>query len=154
MTLFKLEIEYLFDKEQTSWHYFSVESTKLEIAIQKAEKHFKQLVSNSGWEKRAVIQSIRPRPKANETAVTKTVTPVDLPPARSAGTTNRSNTTNVKRAASRNTKAVSSTKSAVKPKANRANAKPTVSTTTSSRSRKKTTEPVGSSSGSGVEVSA
>lgn len=153
MTIFKLEIEYLFDKEQTSWHYFSVESTKLEIAIQKAEKHFKQLVSNSGWEKRAVIQSIRPRLHGNETTTIKTVTPVDLPPARSAGTTNRSNTTNVKRAASRNSKVVSTTKSAAKPKTNRGNAKPAVSAT-SSRSRKKTAELPGSSGGSGVEVSA
>lgn len=91
-TKFHLEVEYLFDKTQTSWYYVTQETTDFATAVKGAEKLFKQLLTNSGWEKKASIVAIRQRQNVKDTLVKKIVTPAVLPPARSKGRCNPADT--------------------------------------------------------------
>jgi hypothetical protein len=113
---FNLEVEYLFDKTQTSWYYVTQECADFATAVKGAEKLFKTLLIDSGWEKKASIVAIRLRQHGKETPITKTVTPAVLPPARSKG---RCVSTNTGLSTVSDTATVSTTGDTEKPAGNR-----------------------------------
>ena len=137
MSKWALEIEYTFqkdktDKKQTSWFYFWSDAVKYETAVSHAEKHFKSLLTNSGWVRYTNLVAIRPIKNAtNEKPVTVTVDP-DPPakpkPRRSSGPNTRTTTKT-------NSGAKQNAPSPSKPKTDRKSAKPTKPTTTSATSR-------------------
>jgi len=128
-----LEIEYLFQKDksekpQTSWFYFWDNSVKYETAVRRAEKHFKTLLTNSGWTRYTTLVAIRPIPNAKTQPVTVVVQPDPPAPTRKS----RRNSTNSKSTTKTNPRPKPNASGSVKPKANRkpaATTKPKTSTT-------------------------
>jgi hypothetical protein len=60
LPIFKVEVEYNYDKEpKNNWYYYFGEAKTLELALKNAEKHFNEMVVSSGWKNKVKVIAIR-----------------------------------------------------------------------------------------------
>lgn len=88
---FSIEIEYKFKKEpKNNWYYYFGEAKSLELALKYAQKHFDQMLTNTGWKSIVKLIAIRQITGPNEPPITVTVDP---PPTKSRSGPKRVNPT-------------------------------------------------------------
>ena len=117
LPVFKIEIEYNYDKEpKNNWYYYFGEAKTLELALKHAENHFQELVASCGWKNKVKVIEIRKITGPDRKAVTVVVDPApaktkagpkrvapsdeepDTPaPKKKTGTTRRSGTTTLRK---------------------------------------------------------
>lgn len=109
-TTFSMEVEYTYqaDKDaevQTSWYYHWVETDNLKKAITAAKKHFMEMVKSTNWTTKVKVLSIHEMQNDKSKADVMTVSPTELAPARTKGTTRKSPTATSKPRAPRKPRA-------------------------------------------------